>query len=197
MAQFVRQKTRSVVSNAECECGCGALRNKCLFKKIKKRDKPSTFINMLLLVGIYANALKIDKGEVKAILNKLRSCLIWDCEWFKKRGKQKGKMMITNLEASQNRNLHFREIMKIMHIAQYLSTKIDNRLAFVLSLNIIYGIFILEATMIDLTTLDFYGLFTQDRVRHTKQPIGILEYNRKLFKYSMDPIVGKILYSDR
>ena len=152
---------------------------------------------MLLLVGIYANALKIDKGEVKAILNKLRSCLIWDCEWFKKRGKQKGKMMITNLEASQNRNLHFREIMKIMHIAQYLSTKIDNRLAFVLSLNIIYGIFILEATMIDLTTLDFYGLFTQDRVRHTKQPIGILEYNRKLFKYSMDPIVGKILYSDR
>ena len=180
---------------SRCECGCRSLKNKCLFKKLKRRDKPTTFINMLLLTEIYSIALGIDKEEVHLILNKLRSSLIGDCEWFKKKGKKKGKLYLTNLEARQNINLHFREIMKIMRVAQYLSTKMDSRLALVFALNIIYGIFILETTMLDMDTWEFHNLYIQIGIRHKESPIKIKEYNHKYFEYSLDPVIGKILYS--
>ena len=190
-----KQKPCKIVPVTRCDCGCESLKNKCLFKKLKKRNQPKKFINILLLTGIYASALDIDKYEITLILNKLRRGLIMDSEWLKKKGKRKGKIYLTNLEAKQNVNLHFNEIMQIMHIAKYLSKKIDKRLAFVFALNIIYGMFILEATMLDMDTSEFHHLYTQYGIRHKETPLRLTEYNKKYFEYSLDPVIGKILYS--
>ena len=157
------------------------------------KTKQNTVISLNNLFMIFHNKFKISIHDSKFILYTLYEIIKQYGIHVYKTGLSRNKTYIIQDEYSEYFKLSHGEIKKALLIGKYIieETGMDKRLAFILSLNILYGHLIFET--IELNTMCFYKLYDNEHIKN-REHFTLKKYNQLYFILGLNKDITNILY---